>query len=497
MKVVRQFLANATVADVHQSVAVGPGLVRRGTAPQRTSGLVILALLLAILGNGCTLIPRAVESSIHGLQSLFSAGEPKTTFDPVKVQEDLLQYSDNVTSTVVRATMKLEKGGAPVSRKDLLTMWVAVVSDVVKTATGANSLANLVEMIVLTTSARMRVEEYWLPKVYGESARPLLEGVSSCEKEIWLLAEPLMTPPERQELLYKIEQRMHQATEQGTGPSVFGPSLIVRSSVVSEIVESHRNEAAPTGKTSLLGLLDMDPLAGLDPTTRELAQTRLLAERAMFIAQRWPQIIQWQAELLTIRTAELPQVEQVVSNTTQLAAAIDRVGKLAEELPGLVSSYKDEKAGLVNLSREIGSAFGEGARMAESTDAALKTFDSVAARFDKEQDEPGRNKEPFRIKDYAETAVEIDRMTERLTTLLSTLQPYLTEENLTKMSTAADTVAAKTQARGQDVVDYAFRRGLQLVAAVLFAALAYRVISARIVRPVRGDSTKVSSNTGR
>jgi hypothetical protein len=73
----------------------------------------------------------------------------------------------------------------------------------------------------------------------------------------------------------------------------------------------------------------MDPLAGLDPTTRELAQTRLLAERAMFIAQRMPQIIQWQAELLTIRTAELPQVEQLVSNTTQLAAAINPVGKLA------------------------------------------------------------------------------------------------------------------------------------------------------------------------
>jgi len=433
-----------------------------------------------ILGNGCTLIPRAVESSIHGLQSLFSAGEPKITLDSVKLQEDLLRYSDSVASTIVRASMKLEKGGAPISRKDLLTMWVVVVSDVVKTATGANSSANLVEMIVLTTAARMRVEEYWLPKVYGESARPLLEGLSSCEKEIWLLAEPLMTPPERQELLNKTEQRLQEATERGTGPSVFGPSLVVGGAVVSEIVESHRKEAAATSKTSLLGLLDMDPLAGLDPTTRELAQTRLLAERAMFIAQRWPQIIQWQAELLTIRTAELPQVEQVVSNSTQLAAAIDRVGKLAEALPGLVSS---PKPGLVNVSQEIGLAFGEGARMAESTDAALKTFDSVAARFDKEQDEPRRNKEPFRIKDYADTAAEISRTTERLTTLLSTLQPYLTEENLTKMSTAADTVAAKTQARGQEVVDYAFRRGLQLVAAVLFAALAYRVISARIVRP--------------
>jgi len=468
-------------------------LVRRGTAPQGTSGLVILALLLGILGNGCTLIPKAVGRGFHGLQSLFSAEEPKTPIDPVKLQEDLFRYADNMTSTVVRASMKLEKDGAPIPRKDLLTIWVVVVSDVVKTASGPNSLASLVEMMVLTTADRMRVEAYWLPKVYGESARSMLDGLLSCEKEIWLLAETLMTPAERQELRNKIEQRIQEAKERGTGPSLFGPSLIVRSSVVSEIVESHRKEADPTS-TSLLGLLDMDPLSGLDPTTRELAQTRLLAERAMFIGQRMPQIIQWQAELLAIRTAELLQVEQLVADTTQIAAASDRVGKLAEELPGLVGS---EKPGLVNLSREIGLALGEGVRMAESTDTALKTFNSVAARFDKEQDEPVRNKEPFRIKDYADTAVEIGRMTERLTTLLSTLQPNLTPEALTKVSSAVDTVAAKTQARGKEVVDYAFRRGLQLVAAVLFAALAYRVISARMVRPMRSDSTKVSSSTGR
>jgi hypothetical protein len=467
-------------------------MVRCGTAPQGTSGLVILALLLGILGNGCTLIPKAVESSIHGIQSLSSAGEPKATIDPVKLQEDLLRYADNMTSTVVRASMKVEKDGAPISRKDLLTIWVTVVSAVVKTATGPNSLANLVNMIVLTTASRMRFEEFWLPKVYGESARPLLEGLLSREKEIWLLAEDLITPPERQELLNTIDQRLQEAREQVTGSSPMGPAAFASTSLVSEIVESRRKEADPLS-TSVFGLLDIDPLAGLDPTTRELAQTRLLAERAMFIGQRMPQIIQWQAEWLTIEMAELLQVEQVVSNTTQLAAAMDRVGKLAEELPGLLSS---EKPGLVNLSQEIGSAFGEGARMAESTDTALKTFDSVMARFDREQDEPVRKKEPFRIKDYADTAVEIGRTSERLTTLLSTLQPYLTPETLTTMSTAADTVAAKTQARGKDVVDYAFRRGLQLVAAVLFAALAYRLISARIVRPVRGDSTKVSSSTG-
>ena len=105
------------------------------------------------------------------------------------------------------------------------------------------------------------------------------------------------------------------------------------------MIESNSEEAgAPS--SSVFSLLDIDPLAGLDPATRELAQTRLLAERAMFIGERMPQVIQWQAELLAIQTAELLHVEQLVSNTTQLAAAMDRVGKLADEIPGLVSSDK-------------------------------------------------------------------------------------------------------------------------------------------------------------
>jgi len=479
--------------------------VRRGPPPRGTPGWVILALLLAILGNGCTLIKKAVEAPIKGLQSLFSAGGSKTTIDPVELQEDLLRYADNLTSAAVGAAMKLEKDGQPIPRKELLIIWVAVASDVLETATGSNALGNLVDMIVLTSAGRMRVEEYWLPTVYGESARPMLEALREREKQIWLLAENLMTPSQRQELRKAIERWHKESKEQVTAPSAFASI-----SLVSKIIGSGRKEAGPLS-TSVFSLLDIDPLAGLDPATRELAQTRLLAERAMFIGQRMPQIIQWQVELLTIRTAELPQVEQVVANTAQLAATGERVGKLAEELPGLVSSERQEifrglareqeqffksirvereklvaavqgqEPGLTNLSREIGLTFGEGARMAASTEAVLKTFDGVMARFDQEPSNP--EDEPFRIRDYADTAAEIGRMSERLTTLIKTLQPNLTTEAFAHLSAAADTVAAEAQVRGKEVVDYAFRRGLQLVAAAFVAALAYRVLVARMLRP--------------
>lgn len=453
-------------------------------------GVAMLASLPGI-GSGCSVIPRALDRSVQGVAAWFSAGEPTTTIDPVKLQDDLLRYSDDLTSTVLRASTKLKQDGAVISRQDLLTIWIAVDSEVIQVATGSNSLANLVNMIVLTTALRMRVEEYWLPQVYGESARPLLDGLSRCEAEIWLLGEHVITPAEKQELLQAIERWLQEAKERPTSPSFF--ASFANTSVVSAIIESNRAEA-DSPDTGVFSLLDMDPLAGLDPATRELAQTRLLAERAMFIGVRLPQVIQWQAELLAIQTVEMLHVEQLVANTTQLAAAMDRVGRLADEIPRLVGSDGRDSPGLVHLSREIRLALDEGARMAASTDAALKTFDTIMARLDAQQDEraSSANGEPFRIRDYADTAAEISRMSEQLTTLLSALRPHLTPETLTRVSTAAETVAANTQARGNAVVDYAFRRGLQLVAAVLVAALAYRAISVRWIPPVRGDSTKAA-----
>ena len=493
-----------------RSVATGTRrLVRRGAALTGTSGLVILALLLAAFSNGCTLIKKTVETPLTGIQSLFSLGGTKTLIDPVELQEDLLRYSDNLTSAIVGAAMKLEKNGQPIPRKELLIIWSAIATDVLETATGSNAMGNLVDMIVFTTVGRMRIEQYWLPKVYGQSAQPMLETFREREKQIWRLAENSMSPSQRQELRDAIERWRQDAGEQATVPSAFASI-----SLVAKIIGSGRKEAGPLS-TSVFTLLDIDPLAGLDPATRELAQTRLLAERAMFIGQRMPQIIQWQTELLAIRAAELPQVEQAVSSTARFADAGDRLGKLAEALPGLVSSerkeifqglareqeqffksirlererlvaaIKDQEPGLANLSREVGLTLGEGARMAASTDTALKTFDSLMARFDKgPSDSTSKStQEPFRIKDYADTAAEMGRLLERLTTLVDTLQPILVPDAVARLSSAVDTIAAKTQARGQAVVDYAFRRGLLLIFAVFVAALAYRVLVARMVRP--------------
>lgn len=123
--------------------------------------------------------------------------------------------------------------------------------------------------------------------------------------------------------------------------------------------------------------------------------------------------------------------------------------------------------------------------MADSTNAALKTFQGVVAQLTAGSQEPReRSSEPFRIKDYAETAEAIGGMAQRLAELLGGLKPALDPETFARLSAQAEAVAARTQARGQDLVDYAFRKALIFVAlsAVLALAsgLAFRFLAARL-----------------
>jgi hypothetical protein len=134
-------------------------------AMTRNEALSRLGALLGILGDGCTLIPKALDRGFHGIQSLSSAGEPKTTIDAVSLQEDLWRYADDMTTTVVRASMKREKDGAPIPRKDLLTIWVTVVSAVVKTAAGPNGVGinRLIVVRCFVIPAKAGLHCFWMP----------------------------------------------------------------------------------------------------------------------------------------------------------------------------------------------------------------------------------------------------------------------------------------------------------------------------------------------
>ena len=446
-------------------------------------------ILLALLVSGCKLIQSTAQMPFRAAGAVIPGMQQSGPIDPVEVQEQLLRFSDNLMAATVARADRLRRDGHRIERDESLRIKLAFATDTLAIATGSNALANLVDMLVLTTITRIRLERYWIPKVYGESARPMLEAVQALESQLSEYAGTILTPAQKKELADGIE-RWRQERAQGQAMI----SSFVTIGMVADVAQAGRKRSHTTA--SVFSLLDIDPLAGLDPATRELAQTRLFAERAMYLGQRMPQVLNWQVELFTLKTAAIPEVRQMVANTSRLAESGDRLSRVAEQTPAFLSSEREQilaalqsqQQGLTVLARQVGETLDQGAKMAQSTDAALKTFQGVVTQLTAGPSEPRHpSSEPFRIKDYAETAEAISGMTQRLTVLLGGLQPALDPATFAKLSAQADTVAARTQARGRDLVDYAFRKALLFMALstslVLAAGLVFRFLAARIGRP--------------
>ena len=428
----------------------------------------LLAVIIGIAGvipfSGCSLLKETVDAPFRKVKAILPGGGETEEIDPVGLQEDMLRFADSFVMTTSGAADKLMRNGKPIGREELLTIKVALASDVYGLASGSNALANLVGLTVLASGARWRVQDYWLPKVYGVSAEPILQALEAREMEIWGISNRVLSEDMQGELRNAILKWKKIAKDPNGELEAFASN-----SLVSDVIKHSRASKEAWMPSSVFALLDLDPLAGLDPATRELTETRLFAERALFMAQRMPQLIESQTELLALRTMESARVGELIAGTGQIAAAGSRVSEMVEKLPGVLSSEREklisgirsEKSGLADLSRDFGQTLAEGSRMASATEGALKSYDTLLAHIENRPVNP--NSEPFRIKDYGETAEQINRMSVQVMAMFKTAETLLDPARTAKVATQFEQLSKDTQARSEAVIDYAFRKALLLV----------------------------------
>ena len=423
---------------------------------------IVLLLALALSASGCSLLKNTLELPEKGIRSLFSLNQENSAPDPVELQSQLLRFADNSIEALNLATGKLQQEDDQATRRRILLMRrITITNDILAIATGANTYANLLDMVIFASLNRMNVEDYWIPKVYGESAKPFLLASQEVEKEIWRIAATTLKKEQISELRAAIKTWHEQH------PNVRSPRDLGSLGFASEVARMNRSPQ-PGITSSVFNLLAIDPLAGLDPATRELANTRLFAERGLFLARHMPTLIRWETELLVIQTAEMPQMEKLLANTTQLSESADRFSQTAERLPGLISAEREQIVqalnaqlpGLTSLAAQTEKALDAGKQMSNASTATLKSFQDVLRQLQASPSNP--NAEPFRINDYTAAAAQINATAQDLVKLLQAFDQTLAPGKLDGLSTRLDALTRQTQASGKELVDYTFRQTLFL-----------------------------------
>ena len=455
-------------------------------------GLVRLALAIIFLltgfSTGCRLSQSAAE--VPG-QSTSTSGKKGKTLDPVELQQTMLRFADEFSRNMLSDIEKLRRGTNQLDPAEMLHWKLAFANTSYSIASGQNPIANLLDMTVFVTVTRMAVEEYWQPEVYGESGRPILESCRNAEADIWRLNEKVLTPDQQVELRQAIEawRRKNPSPKNVLAARAVGFS--------TEVVQATQTDT--TNPDSLLSLLSLDPLAGLEPATREIVQTRLMAERAFFVTQKMPTLLRWQMELLSANMVGMPAVQQLVTNSTTIAASAERFARVAEQLPGQVSTERKEilkaleaqESNLTRLLNEMRQTLTAGSQMSTSLNTTLATFDAMMTKQfgagDPASTGPSKtDAEPFRIQDYTATAAQLEMTARQLTELLVTL-----DRTSGQLSAQVGPVVQQAQAGGQELVDYAFWKGILFVAIVLVACLIYRILGTRLASTTRSGNNSL------
>ncbi|MHC4128968.1 MAG: hypothetical protein ACYTE6_10760 [Planctomycetota bacterium] len=453
------------------------------TFPRRRFAVSLACLVLCATGCASSQQSTGDISSVKQQQGIGPGG---LTAD--QIQSQIMGFSDTYSAYMRQAVAEVMSADVtPQQRANAHRALLNSIYGAITIASSPNSLIAVMDMAVLVTLERTVVEEHFMP-LFGDRMLPVLNVLKTAEAEIWELAGQVLEP-EQVEELHEIINRWRADHPDQT---------VINTVRLSELGQYRRQIRETGGKqrSSVFSFLYVDPLAGLDPTMREIQRTRELTERVFFYSERVPVLVYWMARSLYYDLAAGAEMQQIMGNTTTFAAVSERFADSIEGFPDVIAEQRDaavtqltenitvererainqfmdgltdqRQAFMDDLRAEEERLTGALAELKETIEAGTQltsSFDALVARFESDPGEPAG--EPFDIREYRQTAVELaqaardlDALVKSVDQLMATAQPGEDEPLLVATVEAVETSGAR-------LIDRAFLRALVIVAVLV------------------------------
>ncbi len=279
---------------------------------------------------GCAHLPFTKKAQTAGEVRI---GGKDSTLTMSGLQIENLRYSDAYVGTVSRAADAVAKRigtreATVAALKFKLDQATAAYTD----ATGPNPVWNALDLAVFASVSRMIVEDDRTREEFGDAVEHLVDVQRRLERDAWTLVGGFLTPEQIEELKGLIVEWRKQNPDDREAVGVHFRDFAEGLGKVSAA-----NKARPT---SIFSMLYIDPLAGLNPTTVAIEQSRELAERIVAYAERAPTLVRWQAELLALQVSEQPAPQEVLADADRVSRSAESIAKTAEGLPVLVDEQR-------------------------------------------------------------------------------------------------------------------------------------------------------------
>lgn len=440
--------------------------------------------------------------SCNVLRQATSPSDKSAAAQTDAVFTDLVRFTDITTLRIHAATREFAQASKdPNAELQAATWRLESQRFLTQTTGGPNSTVAMLDTVVTLTVTRWLHEDYWLPKVYGDSDRIVLAAFENSEKDCWILLERYLD----KELVGKVRGVLHAWREQN--PELAPAKLIEFPNFYTLVLSQKGKGLFDEG---LLGIVGLDPLSGLEPMARQVELSRMLGLRALYFAQRVPRLLGSEIDVRMLTARETSEWHQVLSNLDDVTKTLTQFAATTEKLPeyvraeresavkqvsdelsvqraGIVSDLTTLKGPLDDLVRNSQATLEAATRASTALTGTVTAVDGMLAGISarSKEGEPAERpagapepppSKPFDPVEYGAMAEHVGTAADHLggtvrdvTALLATL-----DQRLPAMQKVLD----ETAARGQATVDRALLGllgvGLALVGAWALASLVLR-----------------------
>ena len=330
--------------------------MRTKLATAATTGASLAAALLWVLA-GCTAAPAAPPAR-EGAAAI----PMPVDGDPQTLQSVVMSMSDD-WNTALGESMVAVQSAPEVSTETRINGLAFLRNGMgasLDIAVGPNPRVAMLDLLVLAKLQEWALEHTWAGRgIPGDLIGPSLARLREARAEMSSKASRHLTAAQLREL-----DRLADAW------IAAHPRQVLVSFVRLADFASDRNELTLEDRRLANGLLKE-----VDQVTSALDDARLLGERALWYAARYPFVIGQQAELTSMRVTETVGAEA----TAQREAFFDRLAKERAETFRLLEESRHDLLPVLAEARQTISA---AQALAEQVRGIVQAVDGLVARFD-------------------------------------------------------------------------------------------------------------------
>jgi len=240
--------------------------------------------------------------------------------DAARLQSQLLALADTALARVTAATTPGTLDKDPEVRQFSLTTRLSLGTALVGIVTGPDPVDALLDILTHTTLVADGMRNEARGKPSDSPQERVLKALELNEADAWKLAERWVDAPTRSALRERI---LSWPGERRTAAQVSYARL---------------SDVPRAGSTSAEA--GEGAISSLRAGVQQAEQARLFGERALFLAQRTPFALRWQAEVLTHNTLAMDESQRLLESIGGLTATANSAVREVAGMPALLSQER-------------------------------------------------------------------------------------------------------------------------------------------------------------